>query len=102
MRDNSILHVAFRKQLTDVKTKIIGRDLNNKYDQLLSFLCSNCYLKVNYTVLFELDFDVKFPLLRLLQFLIDLKSTVKRRQIDSKIKCFHVNDLKNKILVEIG
>ena len=27
-------------------------------------------------ILFELDFDVKFPLLRLLQFLIDLKSTI--------------------------
>ena len=59
-------------------------------------------MKLNYTVLFELDFDVKFSLLRLLQFLIDLKSTIKRRQIDTKIQCIHVNDLKNKILVEIG
>ena len=27
-------------------------------------------------ILFQLDFDVKFPLLRLLLFLIDLKSTI--------------------------
>ena len=27
-------------------------------------------------ILFELDFDVKFPLLRLLLFLIDFKSTI--------------------------
>ena len=27
-------------------------------------------------ILFELDFNVKFPLLRLLQFLSDLKSTI--------------------------
>ena len=27
-------------------------------------------------ILFELDFDVKFPLLRLLQFLSDFKSTI--------------------------
>ena len=29
-------------------------------------------------ILFELDFDVKFPLLRLLQCLIDLKSTIPK------------------------
>ena len=29
----------------------------------------------HYIILFELEFDVKFPLLRLLQFLSDLKST---------------------------
>ena len=34
--------------------------------------------KFNYDVeiLFQLDYDVKFPLLRLLQFLNDLKSTI--------------------------
>ena len=38
-------------------------------------------------ILFELDFDVKFPLLRLLLFLIDLKSTI----VDQKalIRIFH-------------
>ena len=30
----------------------------------------------NFLSLFLLDFDVKFPLLRLLLFLIDLKSTI--------------------------
>ena len=29
-------------------------------------------------ILFELDFDVKFPLLRLLLFLSDLKSAIKQ------------------------
>ena len=32
-------------------------------------------------ILFQLDFDVKFPLLRLLLFLIDLKSTILLYQI---------------------
>ena len=32
--------------------------------------------KTNNIILFELDFTVKFPLLRLLQFLTDLKSTI--------------------------
>ena len=44
-------------------------------------------------ILFELDFDVRFPLLRLLLFLSDLISTITRRQIDAKIHCFHVNVL---------
>ena len=30
-------------------------------------------------ILFELDLDLKFPLLRLLQFLSDLKSTILRQ-----------------------
>ena len=53
----------------DVKTIIIGhafiqtkfcvwgeeeKKMNNKYDQLLSFLLYNCYLRVNCTVLFKL------------------------------------------------
>ena len=29
--------------------------------------------------MFKLDFDIKFPLLRLLQFLSDLKSTIQRQ-----------------------
>ena len=45
-------------------------------------------------ILFELDFDVKFPLLRLLLFLSALKSTITRQQIDAKIQSFRVNDLK--------
>ena len=36
-------------------------------------------------ILFQLDFDVKFPLLRLLLFLIDLKSTIVRLQREGKI-----------------
>ena len=44
-------------------------------------------------ILFELDFDVKFPLLRLLKFLSVLKSTITCQQIDAKIQSFHVNDL---------
>ena len=31
-------------------------------------------------ILFELDFNVKFPLLRLLQFLSDLKSTINMKR----------------------
>ena len=34
------------------------------------------YLPPHNIILFELDFSVKFPLLRLLQFLSDLKSTI--------------------------
>ena len=45
-------------------------------------------------ILFQLDFDVNFPLLRLLLYLIDLKSNITRQQIDAKIQCFHVIDLK--------
>ena len=32
-------------------------------------------------ILFELDFNVKFPLLRLLQYLSDLKSTILCQQL---------------------
>jgi hypothetical protein len=39
----------------DVKTIIIRHVLNNKYDQLLSFLRYNCYLRVNCTLLFKLS-----------------------------------------------
>ena len=43
-------------------------------------------------IMFELDFDVNFPLLRLLLFLSDLKSTITRQQIREKIKYFYVNN----------
>jgi hypothetical protein len=35
-------------------------------------------------ILFELDFNVKFPLLRLLQFLSDLKSTILSKRKKGK------------------
>ena len=40
-----------------------------------------CPLPPHNFILFELDFDVKFPLLRLLQFLSDLKSTILHRTV---------------------
>ena len=41
-------------------------------------------------ILFELDFDVKFPLLRLLLFLSDLKSTIDRMLEIVKLT-FHIS-----------
>ena len=42
---------------------------------LESYLKQDCVAPHN-IILFELDYNVKFPLLRLLQFLSDLKSTI--------------------------
>ena len=48
MHKNSYSYVFFKIHFEiaiDVKTIIIGHDLNNKYDQLLSFLPQNSSLK---------------------------------------------------------
>ena len=62
--------------------------MNNKYDQLLSLLRYDSYLKVNCTVLIYM-INIVF----LLQFCWQpIKGFIQ--QIDVKIQCFHVNDLK--------
>ena len=49
------MYITSRFQIAiGVKTIMIGHVLNNIYDQLLSFLRYNCYLRVNCTVLFKL------------------------------------------------
>ena len=67
----------------------LKRDLKNEIISLKSYLKQDDvapYPNTNF-ILFQLDFNVKFPLLRLLQFLADLKRTilgVQNRRLASK------------------
>jgi hypothetical protein len=73
-----------------MKAIIIGHVLNNKYDQILSFL----YVKtatwkwiVHYFSRYLHDF--------FLNFVDNLSKDLTRKQIYGKIQSFHVNDLKS-------
>ena len=48
---------------------------------LKSYLKQDNVAPYRYIILFELDLDVKYSLLRILQFLSDLKSTIRRLSI---------------------
>ena len=58
----------------------------------------------NNFILFQLDFDVKFPLLRLLLFLSDLKSTITFKDEVLTIKPFEISNqsLKKPSLLRIN
>ena len=78
----------------------LGREqnfvLSKNYDQLLAFFFMlNHYLHEKHCIFVSILLTTyKRILLRLLLYLIDLKSNITRQQIDAKIQCFHVIDLK--------
>ena len=58
-----------------IHLEIVKRPKKLNYNVEILFKIRKCCPPPNF-ILFQLDFDVKFPLLRLLLFLIDLKSTI--------------------------
>ena len=74
----SILHGKYCLiHLRYLKNEIIMLKYYSKQDNVASHVPPHNF------ILFELDFDIKFPLLRLLLFLSDLKSTILRQKPSS-------------------